>query len=566
MPTVAAAVLLAACGGDAGTGPEPGPEPSISRVEPGTGTVSTEVKVVGSNFRQGATVLFGDVSSDSTDVTADTLAFALAPSGLSAGDSLDVTIRNSDGTEASQADAFAAVAPELDFVNGASKPSGEVGSTVVLDGDAFGDLSATGGSTIGRVLFSDGAGGTVEAAIASQEDWTNTFILTTVPSGAATGDVVVETRTGTTGPIEFTVTSGANFSPSNVDWNQTTDLPAGISGHEAVHVPVDAGSGVDRYVHVTGGTASDSVPRTEAHYAAINADGTVGTWTSAGPLTAGRAFHASVAATPFNARVQGDGWLYVLGGIEAKGGDPVSGILRAPINPDGSLGGWESAGDLPEALQSHDAVIFRSNLYVAGGARAGNEPRGKVYRAPIDTLGRIGDWVTLQDLPAARSYHELTVIGNCLHVFDGNAASVGPESPDLTTSRLFEIDRAKIDLRTSDLRDAGWSTDDTNPPKARYKASALIAGGVVLRTAGLYSGIGASGSSENQYAQIGSDCDVSSFNGANNAASIKSKGGGNLFNHAALSYVDADGQAHVMILGGDDVDSPGNKRAEVWFF
>ena len=564
---IATVFLLAGCGGDSATGPEPGPDPSISRVEPATGTVSTEVKVVGSNFRSGASVLFDGQASDSVDVTADTLVFALAPSGLSAGDVSDVTVRNSDGTEASQLDAFEVVAPELDFVNGASKPSGQVGSTVVLDGDAFGDLSEDDGSTIGRVLFSDGAGGTVEAAIASQDDWTNTFILTTVPSGADTGPVVVETATGTSSSLEFTVTSEANFSPSNVDWNQATNgLPSGLSGHEAVYVPIDAGTSIDRFVHVTGGTGSDSVPVSDASFAAIQSDGDLGAWTSTG-MSAARAFHASVAATPFNSRVQGDGFLYVLGGIDTKGGDPVASILRAEIQADGSVANWQELNaTLPEALQSHDAVIFRSNIYVAGGARAGNEPRGKVYRAPVDTLGGIGDWVTLEDLPTARSYHELTVIGNCLHVFDGNTAAVAPESDALTDTRLFEIDHAKIDLRTADLRDAGWSIDDTDPPKSRYKASALIAGGVVLRTAGLYSGIGVSGSSENQYASIAADCDVASFNGANNAASIKSKGGANLFNHAAVSYVDANGVAHVMILGGDDVDSPGNKRTEVWYF
>ena len=564
---IAIVFILAGCGGgDSSTGPSTGPDPSIGGVEPSTGTVSTEVKVTGSNLRSGASVLFGDASSDSVDVVSDTLAFALAPSGLSAGDVLDVTVRNSDGTEDTQVNAFEVAAPELEFVNGASKPSGQVGSTVVLDGDTFGDLSEDDGTTIGRVLFSDGAGGTVEAAIASQDDWTNTFILTTVPSGADTGPLVVETSTGTSNSLEFTVTSEANFSPSQVDWNQTTALPTGLSGHEAVFVPVDAGTSIDRFVHVTGGTGIDSVPVSENSFAPINADATLGSWTTTG-MAAARAFHASVAATPFNSRVQGDGYLYVLGGIEAKGGDPVASILRGEIQSDGSVASWqELSATLPEALQSHGAVIFRSNIYVAGGARSGHEPRGKVYRAPVDTLGRIGDWVTLEDLPTARSYHELTVIGNCLHVYDGNTAAVGPESDALTDTRLFEIDHAKIDLRTSDLRDAGWSIDDTNPPKARHKATALIAGGVVLRTAGLYSGIGVSGSSENQYASIAADCDVASFNGANNAASIRSKGGANLFNHAAVSYVDANGVAHVMILGGDDVDSPGDKRAEVWYF
>lgn len=567
---IGALLLIATgCGDDGGesvSGPTPGADPAVSSVEPATGTVGTEVRIAGSNFRSGASVLFDDLASDSVDVVADTLVFALAPTGISAGQLLDVTVRNSDGTEVIQLDAFQVVAPELAFVNGASLPSGQVGSTVVLDGNAFGDIHTKDGSALGRVLFSDGAGGTVEATIVAEDDWTNTFILTTVPSGAADGDLAVESSTGVSDPIPFDVTSEATFSPSVVDWSPATALPVGLSGHEAVFVPIVTGTDIARFVHVTGGTASDSVPLTDQSFAAIQADGTLGGWTSTGMATP-RAFHASVAATPFNSRVRGNGYLYVLGGITAKDGDPVADIMRGEIQSDGGVANWqELTTTLPEALHSHGAVIFRSNIYVAGGARIGNEPRDLVYRAPVDTLGQIGDWVMLDNLPTARSYHELTLIGNCLHVFDGNTAAVGPESVELTSTRVSEIAHAKIDLRSSDLRTGGWTVDNTTPPKARYKASALIAGGVVLRTAGLYDGIGVSGSSENMFAQIDADCDVADFNGANNAASIKSKGGANLFNHAAASYVDAAGVAHVMMLGGDDVDNPGTKRTEVWFF
>jgi hypothetical protein len=147
----------------------------------------------------------------------------------------------------------------------------------------------------------------------------------------------------------------------------------------------------------------------------------------------------------------------------------------------------------------------------------------------------------------------MTVLGDCVHVFDGDSASFDPNYGQLTDTRYIDIARSTVDLRTGDLDDAGWTIDDTEPPKARNRHTAVIAGGVVLRTAGWYNGIGTSGASENQYASIGSSCDVAGFNGANNAQSIKSKGGGNLFNHAAVSFVDGSGVAHVMILGGDDV-------------
>ena len=42
--------------------------------------------------------------------------------------------------------------------------------------------------------------------------------------------------------------------------------------------------------------------------------------------------------------------------------------------------------------------------------------------------------------------------------------------------------------------------------------------------------------------------------------------GVNLFNTRAISYVDGDGVAHVMLLGGDVVNAPGNKSDKVIFY
>lgn len=570
---VGLALLVAAgCSGDGGsstTGPATGPDPSISSVEPSTGTVGTEVKITGSEFRSGAEVLFDDLASDSVDVVEDTLAFALAPSGISQGEVFDLTFRNDDGTEATQADAFEAVVPDLLFINGATQPSGQEGSTVVLDGDAFGDLLTKDGTIRGRVLFSDGAGGTVEATIANEDDWTNTFILTTVPSGAATGDVVVETQTGTSGAITFEVTEGSTFSPSNIVWSETKSLPVALSGHGAVHLSTGDIGSTREWVHVTGGESDDDAPRTDVRFSEINADGTLAGWNNANALPAPRAFHASVAATPFNSRVKnGDGWLYVLGGIETDGGDPATTVFRAALNSDGSLGSWEQTTALPEPLHSAGAVIFRSNIYVAGGSGNSDQPSASVFRAPVDSLGQLGDWTELASLPAGRTYHDFTVIGNCLHAFAGESGAVPPNDATVTDTRFTTVLKNRIDLRSNDLTSSSWSADDSELGNGgRSKHTSLIAGGGVLVSAGLYNGVkGSLGNAEQMFAQIGSDCEVQDFTGATNEDNIKKNGGANLFNHAAVSFVDADGQAHVMIIGGDDVDNPGTRRSEVWVF
>jgi hypothetical protein len=59
---------------------------------------------------------------------------------------------------------------------------------------------------------------------------------------------------------------------------------------------------------------------------------------------------------------------------------------------------------------------------------------------------------------------------------------------------------------------------------------------------------------------------VGTFNGATGSNTLLSQGGANLFNQAAISYIDGGGVAHVMVLGGDNVNTPGSKRNTVLFY
>ncbi len=550
---------LAACGGG-GTGPQ-GPAPTVTSVTPVTGTVGTELAIRGTNFRAGAQVLLDTLAATNVSLNGDTVAYADVPAGVLADSTYDVVVRNSDDTKDSLANAWKAVAPVLQFVNSATKPSGNTGSTVILEGDAFGDAQGT-----GQVLFSDGAGGTIAATIADPGDWTNTFIVTTVPSSAATGPIAVKTATGTSDSLTFTITQNATFSPSAITWKTTQALPVPVSGHHALYVPIDDASGKTiQYVFVTGGAGNDSVPLADVNAATIQNNGTLSGWTSLTALPAARAFHRSVAATPFNSKVKGSGYLYVLGGIATKGGDPVTTIYRAQLNNDGTIGVWSPIGDLPRALHSFGVALFRSTIYVAGGATTGNAPVADVYSAQIDTLGNLSDWRTETSLPSARAYLGFNTFGGYLYAVFGETGTVDPNDAGYTNNatKLTDVLYSKVDLRTDTL--GAWTLNATSPGKARDKHSSLVAGGALFESAGLYAAAG-TGSSENVYATINSDGTVGSFNGATGSNTLVSVGGVDLFNHAAIVYQDASGASHVMILGGDDVNAPGTKRAAVLYY
>ena len=113
----------------------------------------------------------------------------------------------------------------------------------------------------------------------------------------------------------------------------------------------------------------------------------------------------------------------------------------------------------------------------------------------------------------------------------------------------------------------GW-TPQANPSnlgKARSKHAALVAGGNLFASSGLYSAA-KTGSSENTYAQINSDGSIGSFGGATGSNTLQSAGAGNLFNQGAFAYVDGEGVAHVMILGGDNVNDPGQRSGKVFYY
>ena len=536
--------------------------PTLKSVSPKEGTVGTELTIKGTGFLANAKVMVGSESSTVVEVDSDSIIYAQVPAGIPANTLLPVTITNSDGGAIVLEFAFKAIEPVLSFVNSATRPSGNIGSTVILEGKAFGDVQG-----VARVLFSDGTGGTIAAVIANPEDWTNTFIVTTVPQGAQTGPVLVETAIGISNSLDFIVTSSAVFSPSAISWTLAANLPTGVSGHQATFVPVeDAAGTTHQFVHVTGGRDANGLAQNQVWYGQIGTDGSVSSWKSTSPLAEPISSHALIAATPFNAKVKGSGFLYVLGGANANG-EAVSTVSYASLNEDGSVNSWSSTTSLPEPLHSLGAVIFRSAIYIAGGATTGNTPVAKVYKAEIDTLGRLGEWNQQVTLPSARAYHGLVTFGGYLYAVGGETGSLAPDHSGYQNNdtKLGEIVFAKINIRTGNVLETGWTKNESALQKSRSKHTTLVAGGNIFVSSGLYSAAG-QGSSENTFAQISSDGTIGSFGGATGSNTLHSVGGTNLFNQAGISYTDANGVARVMIIGGDDVNNPGQKQVEVIYY
>lgn len=536
--------------------------PALQSASPDRGTIGTEVRIDGTGFAADSiSVYFGDLEAARVEQEGGAV-FAVAPEGISVGASYDIRVVNRGRAADTLTAAFTGVEPSVSRVNGATRPTGLVGMTVIIEGDAYGDLVGT-----GKVFFRGSAGQEIEAAVVdSLQDWTNRFIVTTVPQGVAdTSQIWVRTAMGESNPVEFRLINSGNFSPSLINWTRTTELPEALQGPGAVYVPVEDGAEPANYIYTVGGADTLNVARPSVYRATVAQTGELGAWSEMTALPVGRAYSAVVAATALTAALDTTttgAYLYVLGGTDSAGA-AVSSVDFAHVDLTGTVGEWQTTTALPVALRSASAAIFRGFVYVAGGADGTGLATRLAYRAQIEPDGTLGPWQAMADLPNAAAHASLVNFGPFLYVVGGETGTSASVLASVTGTETAKVHLARINLRTGALTSAGW-TPVAAMSKARSKHTTVFAGGALFTSSGVYSG--APGSSENAYAAVLSDGTLASWNGATGSETIMSEIGYSLYNQAMVTFVDAQGQSHVLVLGGADRSVEGRPSSAVLFY
>jgi hypothetical protein len=558
---VIATIALSACGGDKAVSPNIVP-PVADSINPARGTVGTVLRVMGTGFSDSVRVFFNGFASPRVE-RQGSLLFVTAPEGLVRGTMYDLRITNRDGGADTLPAAFQAVAPAVSRVNGVTKPSGLVGMTVLIEGDAFGDARH------GKVFFAGSGGVPIQATVAdSANDWTNGYIVTTVPSGTANASqITVQTATGTSASLAFNLISGSTFSPSVINWTQTSPLPQPLQGLGAVFVPSgNTAINPANYVFVVGGAADQTNVATTAVYRAqAQQSGALSVWTpAANQLPVPLAYHATVAASAYTAALDTmttAAYLYAIGGIDGSG-TTVSTVYYSKVALDGSNGAWQTTTALPSAIHSASAVVFRGFVYVTGGADGANAPKPTALRAAVNPDGTLGAWQTISALPSGVAYQGLVNFGPYLFAVGGDASTVPPMQGTTSGGEQSATYLARVKLRTGDLATT-WAPL-ASMSKGRSKHNTVVGGGYLFTTSGVYAG--QAGSSENTYSQINADGTVGSWNGATGTNTISTLLGYDVYNEAAISFVDASGKGHVLVLGGAKRQTPGRASAAVVFY
>lgn len=448
--------------------------------------------------------------------------------------------------------------PVVMQVNGVTEPVGLIGMTVMIEGSSLGD------SARGKVYFRGTGGTRVQATVTTRADWTDAYIVTTVPQGTAdTSMVWVETTGGVSDSIPFMLISSGVFSPSNITWSTASALPQPLQGLGAVAVRIARGSTKGSWVYTVGGADPANVAAKAVYRAPVMANGGLGAWTAmTSEPTSARAYHTVVAATPNTARIDTTvaAYVYALGGID-QAGTTVGTVEFTRVGLDGEIAAWQTATPLPAAVHNAGAVVFRGFLYVTGGASGTNQPTASAYRAEVHSDGTLGAWQAIASLPTPTAYHSMASFGPFVYVVGGDNGTVTPTLNVLSGGETNAAHLGRIDMRTGAL--PAW-TQSAAMGKARSKGAIVAAGGALLVSSGIYAG--QAGSSENTYASITSDGSLASWNGATGSNTIDVLLGYAVYNTASVFFLDAQGRGHVMLLGGAKRSTAAQPSAGVVYY
>jgi hypothetical protein len=204
------------------------------------------------------------------------------------------------------------------------------------------------------------------------------------------------------------------------------------------------------YIYTIGGGPADYEYFNSVEYAQINPDGTLGEWQSASPLVHSYGRGAAIAWGDF---------IYAVGGAETHSSAGGRTVQIAKILPDGSLSSWNVDPSLMNVgHQQNAAFVYGGYLYSVGGGY--NEYLTNVVeRSLIRNDGTLGPWELLTPLPVPTALHAAVVLNNTVYVLGGYTGAYG-------TSLTDKVWSAKINQ--GDFTLGAWQEDVSMPLADTY--------------------------------------------------------------------------------------------------
>lgn len=326
----------------------------------------TEVRLFGTGFVPGRTqVTFGTVPAPTvTYVTSTLLVVSVPAKPVGAADTVDVAVTTPGGT-ATQSAGFIYLAPPV--IATVTPLRGRAGTTVTVTGQQF-DPDAG-----GTVLQFNGVAATVTSVTA-------TSLTTTVPAGATTGPLTVQTAGGiAVSPAPFTLLTLVidRMSPASGPIGATVTLTGEGFAPVAANNQVRFNGVAAGIVSATTTTITTIVPQ-HATTGPVTVTTPEGTATSSAPFTVTRSSDFALSAAPATVSVPQGSRGSVLVSLASTGASSFTGLAALAVSglPAGATAIFE-----PPQLTAGQSALLRLST---GAAPAGSRPLLITGTATID--------------------------------------------------------------------------------------------------------------------------------------------------------------------------------------
>lgn len=375
IPIVLCVLCLAALPSEASAHPANAPAPTITNVAPTQAYNSqpTTITITGSNFVATPTARLNNIPLTNVTFVNSTTLNATVPAGL-AGGVYTITVTNPDSMSASLANGFNVL-----WSGDGSLEPWQVVSSMTTKRYAFATVVANG------YIYALGGNPT------STSDY-----LSTVERAAVNAD-------GTLG-----------------SWQIVNSMTIGRQYLAAV--------AVNGYLYAIGGDTILGSDRNTVERAALNPDGTLGSWQLVNSMTMPRGHVAAVAM---------NGYIYAVGGSGNSPGWYLSSVECAAVNPDGTLGAWQLMNSMTVSRVKHAAVVANGYIYALGGfdCNDGCYYWSTVERAPVNPDGRLGPWQVVNSMTTDRNGFSAVAAAGFVYALGG-----------YNGQQLSSVERAAVNL------------------------------------------------------------------------------------------------------------------------
>lgn len=249
-----------------------------------------------------------------------------------------------------------------------------------------------------------------------------------------------------------------NSGASNVGisgWTTLTALPVSLRDAAVVST--------QNYLIVIGGHNADSICR-NIYTAKFNSDGSVAGW-SVSPVSLPQPMYGMRA-------VVAQGNLYIIGGTTSDNASGCSNkVYLGKVNALGELYELTETVTLPVALNRHAVATDGQYVYVTGGQNSSGTRLNSVLKATLNPDGTVNGWQVMAALPAETDGHSAVCSNGVLAVIGGE------DNTGLASNKLYYTS-TNGNAFNWNIADVFLSDRVKNAASVAYRSSIYVAGGV----------------------------------------------------------------------------------------